>query len=146
MPGDTERPLKLLDQVRLCCRRRHYSKRTGEAYSYWVRRYVLFHRKNHPRELAQTHVRAFLDDLVNRGAAATTHAQALCALVFLYRDVLDLPFEWLAALERPKRPGRVPVVLGRVEVRQALASMQGKTGLMARLIYGSGLRLNECVQ
>jgi integron integrase len=145
MSGISGHPLRLLDQVTLCCRRRHYSKRTAQAYSYWTRRYVLFHAKRHPLELGESDVRAFLDALVKSNVAATTHSQALCALVFLYREVLGLSLDWLDALARPKRGKSLPVVLGVADVERVLGAMQGTTGLMARLIYGSGLRLQECV-
>ena len=140
-----ERPLRLLDQVAFCCRRRHYSKRTAEAYVYWVRRFVLFHGKRHPRELGEEQVRAFLDHLVAASVSSSTHAQALCSLVFLYRDVLRQELAWLDSLTRPKRSGRLPVVLSPSEVERVLRAMDGTTGVMARLIYGSGLRLQECM-
>ncbi len=146
MSSIPSRPLRLLDQVSLCCRRHHYSKRTEEAYSYWIRRYVLFHGRRHPRDLGEGDARGFLDALVNSKVAATTHSQALCAMVFLYRKVLEQPLEWLDALTRPKRPRTLPVVLGVAEVQRVLAAMPGTSALMARLIDGSGLRIQECAQ
>ena len=145
MSADIERPTKLLDQVAFCCRRRHYSKRTAEAYAYWARRYVLFQGKRHPRDLGEIEVRAFLDFLVGSNVSASTHAQALCAIVFLYRDVLELEFPWFDKLVRPRRSGRLPVVLSVPEVQRVLGAMDGSTAVMARLIYGSGLRLQECL-
>ncbi|MCZ8129771.1 MAG: integron integrase [Steroidobacteraceae bacterium] len=140
------RPSRLLDQVAWCCRRRNYSARTAEAYVYWTRRFVLHHRKAHPTKLGESHVRAFLDALIRTGVAAATHSQALCALVFLYRDVLGTPFEWLDTLERPKRPQRLPTVLSPEQVARVLEAMDGTAALQARLIYGSGLRLRECLE
>jgi integron integrase len=140
-----DKPVGLLDLVALCCRHRHYSKRTAEAYVYWTRRYVLFHRKRHPRELGEAGARVFLDSLVDANVAASTHAQALSALVFLYRDVLEFVFPWLDGLTRPKRSGRLPVVLSIAEVQRVLGALDGTTSVMARLIYGSGLRLQECL-
>jgi integron integrase len=139
------RPTRLLDQVAWCCRRRHYSPRTAKSYAYWARRYVRFHRNQHPRDLGKSAVVAFLDSLVAARVAAATHAQALSALVFLYRDVLELPFGWLDELERPKRLRHLPVVLSQEEVARVLGVMHGTAALMARLIYGSGLRLHECL-
>lgn len=140
------RPTRLLDRVEWCCRRRHYSRRTALAYCYWTRRFVLFHRKRHPEMLGEAEVRAFLDSLVQANVAASTHSQALNALVFLYRDVLATPFPWLDQLERPKRPQRLPTVLAPSDVARVLAAMHGLPALQARLIYGTGLRLAECMQ
>jgi integron integrase len=146
MEYDSQRPRRLLDEVIWCCRRRHYSDRTGEAYAYWCRRYIVFHGKKHPKTLGQADVRRFLDSLVGDNVAALTHSQALNALVFLYREVLNLSFEWLDELERPRRPKRLPTVLSPAEVGQVLSAMHGVTALMAQLIYGSGLRLTECIE
>jgi integron integrase len=139
------RPPRLLDQVAWSCRQRHYSPRTAEAYVYWARRYILFHGKRHPTLLGQKDVEQFLDALVASNVSALTHSQALSALVFLYREVLGMPFGWLNDLIRPKRPRHLPTVLSPEEVARVLAAMQGVTGLMARLIYGSGLRIHECL-
>jgi integron integrase len=145
-PDEDERPNRLLAQVEWCCRRRNYSRRTAEAYAHWTRRFVLHAGRRHPEMLGRQEVQAFLDALVASGVAASTHAQALNALVFLYREVLDLPFGWLDDLARPKRPKRLPVVLSREEVEAVLSSMRGLPGLMARLVYGSGIRLGECCE
>jgi integron integrase len=128
------------------CRRRHYSRRTAEAYVYWTRRYVVFNERRHPSTLGRNDVLAFLDSLVAQNVAASTHSQALNAIVFLYRAVLELPFGWLDEIARPKRPQRLPVVLSPDEVEGILERMHGTTGLMARLIYGSGLRIRECCE
>ena len=146
MSADPNRPPRLLDQITWCCRRRHYSPRTAQAYVYWARRYILFHGKRHPNSLGQKEVQRFLDSLVAANVAALTHSQALNALVFLYRAVLGTPFGWLDDLIRPKRPRHLPTVLTRAEVGAVLAAMKGPTGLMARLIYGTGLRIHECLE
>lgn len=144
-PSDS-RPEKLLDQIDWCCRRRRYSRRTAEAYVYWARRFVLFNRRRHPATLGHSDAVAFLDSLIEQNVAASTHSQALNAVVFLYRHVLEMPFGWLDEIARPKRPQRLPVVLSPEEVGRILDAMHGTTGLMARLIYGSGLRIRECCE
>lgn len=112
---------RLLDQLRDCIRRRHYSLRTEKVYVAWVRRYVLFHDKRHPRDMGPDEVNAFLSHLARRDrVAASTQNQALSALLFLYRHVLDAPLPWLDDLERAKRPARLPTVLTVAEV-QAIA-------------------------
>src|SRR5678815_249536 len=141
------RPRKLLDQVRDAIRYRHYSFRTEEAYVEWVRRFVLFHDRRHPRDLGGDDVAAFLTHLaVERNVSASTHQQALSALLFLYRDVLELELPWLGDIVRPKSTKRLPVVLARAEVRALLAHMEGTHRLMARLLYGTGMRLMECMR
>jgi len=121
--------------------------RTEEAYVGWVRRYVAFHGRRHPRELGAAEIEAFLNHLANeRDAAASTHNQALSALLFLYGEVLGVELPWLGEIDRPKRPRRLPVVLTRQEVREVLARMQGGAGLMAALLYGTGMRLMECAR
>jgi integron integrase len=141
-------PPRLLDQVRLACRARHYSLRTERAYVGWVRRYVLANGKRHPRELGQAELAAFLTRLAVEGrVAASTQNQALSALLFLYRNVLgmdDLP--WLEGVVRAKHPARIPVVLSRGEVQRLLAHVDGSCWLMAALLYGTGMRLMECVR
>ena len=140
-------PRTLLDAVRERIRYRHYSYRTEEAYVGWVRRFVAFPGRRHPRELGATEIEAFLNHLANeRDAAASTHNQALSALLFLYGDVLGVELPWLGDIERPKRPRRLPVVLTRQEVRDVLARMEGCAGLMATLLYGTGMRLMECAR
>jgi integron integrase len=136
---------RLLDRVRAAARLRHYSRRTEAAYVAWVRRYVVFHGKRHPRELGATEVTQFLSALAVEGrVAASTQNQALGALLFLYRDVLELDLPWLDGVVRAKRPERLPVVLTREEVAAVLRPLTGVPRLMASLLYGSGLRLLEC--
>jgi integron integrase len=136
----------LLTQLRVAIRTRHYSPRTEEAYVQWVRRFVRFCGLRHPRELGPSEVTRFLSSLaVDANVSASTQNQALAAIVFLYRDVLNMPVGWLSALVRAKRPGRVPVVLTRDEVRELFAKLRG-TGaawLVIELLYGSGMRLLE---
>ena len=126
---------------------RRYSPRTVQAYARWVRAYIVFHGRQHPRTLGPDGVRAFLTYLAReRGVAASTQNQALAALQFLYRDVLEQPLPSLTGIASAKRPHRLPNVLARREVQALLAAMSGTTQLMAMLLYGSGLRLLECCQ
>jgi integron integrase len=138
---------RLLDQVREVIRVKHYSIRTEEAYVQWIRRYILFHGKRHPREMGEAEIEGFLTDLAVRGrVAASTQNQALNALVFLYKQVLHMELGQFAAV-RAKRPARLPVVLTKSEVQRLLNGMQRDThGLIARLLYGTGMRLMECVR
>ena len=138
---------KLLDRVRDVCRYRHYSIRTEEAYANWIKRYILFFDKRHPEELGEEEVRAFLTHLAVKGkVAASTQNQALNALLFLYDAVLHTPLGWIKNVERAKRPERLPVVLTREEAQAILAQLTGTYRLMADLLYGSGLRLMDCVR
>lgn len=138
---------KLLQQVRDVIRRKHYSIRTEQAYTDWIRRFILFHHKRHPREMAETEVTDFLTHLARDGhVAASTQNQALSALLFLYKEVLKQEIGWLDNVQRAKRPTRLPVVLSRSEVRKIFAHLHGTHRLMAGLLYGSGLRLMECVR
>jgi integron integrase len=144
---DPPRAPRLLEQVRDRIRFRHYSRRTEVTYMDWIRRYVLFHGKRHPRELGAEHVTAFLSSLAtDRLVAASTQNQALSALLFLYKEVLAIELPWLGEIARAKRPRRLPVVLTQAETHALLAGMKGEHALMARLMYGSGIRLMECLQ
>jgi len=138
---------RLLDQVREVIRVKHYSIRTEEAYVQWIKRFIFFHGKRHPREMGATEIEAFLTDLAVRGkVAASTQNQALNALVFLYQKVLHIELGEFSA-ERARRPDRLPVVLTKAETANLLAAMKpGTIGLMARLLYGTGMRLMECVR
>jgi integron integrase len=134
----------LLERVRERIRIKHYSPSTEKAYVGWIRRFVLFHRKRHPASMGAGEVSAFLNDLANRqDVSASTQNQALSALLFLYREVLGTDLPWLDDLVRAKRPARLPTVLTVAEVQAVLAGIGGTTGLVARLLYGSGLRLME---
>ena len=137
-------PRKLLDQVRDRLRALHYSLRTEDAYVFWIRRYILFHGKRHPRELGGPDAEAFLTALaVERRVSASTQNQALAALLFLYREVLQAQLPWLDGITRAKRPARLPVVLTREEAQAVLALVSGTEALVLRLLYGTGLRLLE---
>src|SRR2546421_10517551 len=136
----------LLSQVRRAIRTRHYSTRTEEAYVQWVRRFIRFCGLRHPRELGPSDVSRFLSHLAVEGkVSASTQNQALSALVFLYKDVLDMPVGWLSALVRAKRSTRVPVVLTKDEVRRVLARLKGRgtPALVAGGLYGTGGGLLE---
>jgi integron integrase len=144
---DAASPPKLLDQVRARIRVKHYSIRTEDQYVQWIKRFIYFHGKRHPRELGATEVEAFLSDLaVNGRVAASTQNQALSALLFLYREVLEIALPWLDNITRAKPSQHLPVVLTPAEVRAVLDRMDGTHGLMARLLYGTGMRLMEGVR
>jgi len=135
---------RLLDQLRGELRVRHYSLRTEEAYSDWVRRYILFHGKRHPKDLGPVEVGAFLSHLaVDRKVSSSTQNQAKAALLFLYKHVLGVDLPWLAEVVQAKERRRLPVVLSPGEVRTLLDQMDGTMGLAAALLYGTGLRLLE---
>jgi integrase len=135
----------MLTQVRRSIRLRHYSRRTEQAYVRWVRRLVRFHGDRHPSELGRVEVTEFLSSLAVRGrVSASTQDRALCALVFLYREVSGEPCGWLDSLVRAKRPSRLPVVLSQDEVRAVLGQLEIPR-LVAGLLYGSGIRLLECL-
>jgi len=142
-----EDPSPFLRSVREAIRVRHYSIRTEEAYVQWVKRFILFHGKRHPAQMGEAEVSAFLTHLAVEGqVAAATQNQALNALVFLYRNVLDRPLGEFAGIVRAKRPPRVPVVLTLAEVSRILRALKGLYWLIACLQYGSGLRLLESVR
>jgi len=140
-------PPRLLDVVREAIRIRHYSLRTEDTYVDWVRRFILFHGKRHPRELGAPEVQAFLSHLaVDRQVAASTQNQAKAALIFLYKEVLAVDLPWLGEIVHAKRQPRLPVVLTPGEVRVLLDQMEGVMGLVARLLYGTGMRLMEVLR
>jgi integron integrase len=143
--NSTKPPPRLLDQVRAAIRTKHYSQRTEEAYVHWARHFILFHGKRHPIEMGEVEVGQFLQHLaLNKGVAASTQNQALNALLFLYGSVLNKPLGKLPKVFRAKRPKRLPTVLRQAEVQRLLAAMKSPYSLMARLLYGAGLRLTEC--
>jgi integron integrase len=138
---------KLLEQMRSVARLRHLSLRTEEAYSEWIRRFILFHHKRHPSEMGADQIRQFLSHLaVTRHVSASTQNQSLGALLFLYRDVLRVELPYVEGIERAKHPARVPVVFTRQEVERLLAQLTGTYSLIASLLYGSGLRLMEALR
>jgi len=135
---------RLLDEVRRKLRVKHYSLRTEQAYVGWIRRFILANGKRHPRELGAAEVEAFLSGLATEGdVAAATQNQALSALLYLYREVLGVKLPWLNQVVRAKRPRRLPTVLGREEAARLLAAMDGRSWLIASLLYGTGMRLME---
>lgn len=138
-------PPKLLDQVRNKIRVKHYSIRTETQYLQWMKRFILFHGKRHPKDMGAAEVEAFLSHLAVEGnVSASTQNQALSALLFLYREVLAIELPWLDDVVRAKKPQRLPSVLNRAEVSLVLERMEGTYSLMARLLYGTGMRLMEC--
>ncbi len=138
------RPPKLLDRLREALRLRHYSRRTEEAYVLWARRFIRHHGRRHPRELGPEAVEAFLTHLATeRRVSASTQNQALAALLFLYREILEIELPWMSGVVRAKPRGRLPVVLTREEVRRVVERLDGTPKLIALLLYGSGLRLLE---
>ncbi len=145
-PPQAPKP-RLLDRVREAVRARHYSRRTEKTYVAWVRRYILFHGKRHPAEMGAAEVTRFLTSLaVDGNVAASTQNQALSALLFRYRDVLEQHLPWLDHVVRAKGAQRLPVVLTRAEVRAVIQQLQGTLRLMALFMYGAGLRLLECAR
>jgi integron integrase len=138
---------KLLDQVRYAIRAKHYSFRTEEIYIQWIRRFILFHNKRHPKDMGADEVGQFLSDLaVRHHVAASTQNQALSALLFLYQVVLRQEIRWLNEVVRAKKPRKLPVVLTQEEVKTVLNGLSGIPWLMTSLLYGSGLRLMECIR
>ena len=141
-------PPKLLDQVRDRLRLKHYSLRTEQAYVGWIRRYIIFHGKRHPAEMGKPELESFLTSLaVQRNVSASTQTQALSALLFLYKDVLGLEFPWLDEVTRAKKPVRLPTVLTADEVKQLFKYLDDPLmDLIVRLLYGTGMRLLECLR
>lgn len=138
---------KLLDQVRHATRVRHLSYRTEQAYVSWIKRFIFFHNKRHPNEMDETDVSRFLTFLaVRRHVSASTQNQALSAILFLYRSVLKKELGWVENVERAKKPSRLPVVFTKREANVILACLERDKWLMASLLYGSGLRLLECLR
>ena len=146
MNQNSQQP-RLLDQVRDAIRTLHYSIRTEQAYLYWIKQFILFHNKRHPRDMGEDEVQAFLTFLAARkNVAASTQNQALAAILFLYKTVLKSDLAWLDNFQRAKKPKRLPVVFTRAEVQALFSCMSGTNLLMANLLYGSGLRLMECLR
>jgi len=145
-PPPPQREKKLLDQMREALQAQHYSYRTEQTYIDWCRRFILFHKKRHPKEMSTPEVEAFITHLATvRKVAASTQNQALSALLFLYREVLRQPLETVNAV-RARKPERLPTVLAKTEVMRVINAMTGTHQLMAKLLYGSGLRVAECTR
>jgi integron integrase len=139
--------MKLIDQVIDVIRKKHYSIRTEEAYVPWIKRYIYYHGKRHPKEMGETEISQYISYLASVGnVAASTQNQALNAIVFLYKKVLKIDLGDFGPMERAKRPKRLPTVLTKAEVSRLLHVMHGIQGLMAKLTYGCGLRVMECVR
>jgi integron integrase len=146
-PSLTPPKPKLLDRVRWHLRVKHYSLRTEQLYVQWIRRFILFHAKRHPEQMGEEEIAAFLSHLAIDGhVAASTQNQAFSALLFLYQQVLDRKLDYVAGVERVKRPPKLPVVLTSKEAHAVIAHLPGDYRLMAELLYGSGLRLLECLR
>ena len=138
---------KLLEQVSDALRAKHYSYRTEQAYVDWIRRYILFHKKRHPKEMGENEISAFIVYLATeRKVATSTQNQALSAILFLYRVVLEKEISLPKTIIHPSRPKRLPTVLTHQEAMAVINNMQGKLRLMAKILYGSGLRLTECLR
>ena len=146
-PSYGPQPPRLLDQLRDVIRLKHYSLRTEEAYVEWVRRYVRFCDLRHPRTCGKSEVEAFLSHLARVGnVSASTQNQARSALLFLYKEVLGVELPWLNNVESAKRPAKLPTVLTKDEVRRVLAETNGQSGLVLQLLYGTGMRVLECLR
>lgn len=138
---------RVIDQLRERLRYRHYSLRTEQAYLHWVKRFIYFHNKRHPLDMGREEIVSFLSHLaIRRQVAASTQSQALSALLFLYKEVLAVDLPWLNEFERPKKTARLPTVLSIGEVQALLSQMMGTPQLVARLLYGTGMRLLECLR
>ena len=138
---------KFLEEVRRAMRLRHYSLRTEQTYLDWIRQFILFHGKRHPNDLGEVEISAFLTHLAaDRNVAASTQNQALSALLFLYQQFFQRKVGFLNDVERAKRPAKLPVVLTSEEAQAIIGQLSGSYRLMANLLYGSGLRLMECVR
>ena len=138
------RPPRLLDQVREVARLKHFSLATEKSYVYYIRDFILFHNKRHPKEMGAPEIRAYLSHLaIQRNVAASTQTVALSALLFLYRQVLDIELPYIDEIERARRPQRLPVVFTRSEVKRILTNLDGIQHLIVSLLYGTGMRLME---
>jgi integron integrase len=143
----SSKPPKLLDRVRATMRLNRYSPRTEQVYIDWIKRYIRFHGVRHPKEMGADEVKAFLSHLATQmNVAASTQNQAFSALLFLYQEVLKERLPWIDDIVRAKRPAKLPVVFTQAEARAVLSNMHGTARLMAHLLYGSGLRVMECVR
>ena len=144
-PYTSQKP-KLLEQVRISLRTLHYSAKTEEAYIKWIKEFIVYSNKQHPEKLNSTHVSKFLSYLaVDRRVSASTQNQALCAIVFLYKKVLGKDFGWLDDAVRAHKGLRIPVVFSKSEALKIISCMQGISKLITSILYGGGLRLNECL-
>jgi integron integrase len=146
-PENSTHPPKLLDRMQEAMRSRHYSRRTEQTYSHWVKRFIFFHHVRHPADMAEPEINAFLTHLAVKGkVSVSTQNQALAALLFLYRHVIGREIGDLGEVVRARKPTRLPVVMTREEVKALLANCTGDKWLMISLMYGAGLRLMECLR
>jgi len=138
---------KLLEQIRTELRTGHYSRRTEQAYLSWIKRYILFHNKKHPKEMGADEIKAFINNLANNHhVSSSTQNQALQGILFLYKNILKKDVGWIEDIKRVARVKHIPVVFSRDEAKKTLENMSGVTRLIASLLYGGGLRLNECLR
>ena len=138
---------KILDQLRIRIRRCGYSIRNEKSYVDWNRRYILFHRKKHPKDMGAEQVEQYLSFLaVQCNVAASTQNQAKCAILYLYKEALNQNLDWLQNVKSAKRPERIPVVLTKTEVESVLSSLEGVNWMAGHILYGAGLRIMECVR
>jgi integron integrase len=144
---DDPRPSRLMDQMREALRSRHYSPKTEKVYVMWAERFIRFHKMRHPKDMGEREINEFLTHLaVEQHVSSSTQNQALAGLLFLYRSVIGRDVGDLGGVVRARKPTRVPIVMTRDEVRAVLDAMDGDTRLMASLMYGTGMRLSECLQ
>ncbi len=138
---------KLLEQVKTHMRSMHYSKRTEESYTNWIKRFILYHNKTHPEKLGKDEIRKFLNHLaVDRNVSASTQNQALQGILFLYKEILHQDIGWVDDIKRPTKPKHIPVVYSKAEAHAVLNNMSGLPQFIAQLLYGSGLRLSEALR
>ena len=138
---------QLLEKMRAEIRLLHYSLRTEQSYVHWVKRFILYQNKRHPAEMGEREVTGYLTHLaVDRKVSASTQNQALSAILFLYKHVLGIKLEWLDEVIRAKRPRHLPIILTRKEIGALLDEIPGTNGLIARLLYGTGMRKMECLR
>lgn len=141
------KPRMLSDAMREVIRAKHYSYSTEKTYLYWLKEFIRFHKGKHPREMREEHIRAFISHLaVKKNVAASTQNQALQGILFLYRDVLNIKLRYIENIERARKPARLPAVFSRDEIAKIFPHLGGLTRLVCGLLYGSGLRLNECLR
>lgn len=145
--SDTQQKPRLLEQMRAAIRTKHYSLATEKNYLQWAKRFILFHGKRHPADMGAPEVETFLSALATeRNVSASTQNQAMHAILFLYRDVLHVDLPWLDGITRAKAPKRLPSVLTQQEIAALLAHVSGTNGLIIKLLYGTGMRIKECLR
>lgn len=143
---DDSKP-KLLDQVRTYMRVHHYSKKTEEAYLNWIKRFILFHNKHHPKDMGAEEIKAFIQDLaIKQNVSSSTQNQAFQGILFLYRKILDVNPEWIEKIKFVRRIKHLPTVFSEKEVKEIITKITGMPKLIVSLLYGTGMRLNECLK